>query len=497
MGSLAGAAHLLKDNLGKIWVQQTQTHISNTAHIPREMAMATPVQPERGKRTIVQALRGLWSRIQLPVGKGVGSTKGFPAEAAKVSGVKFNTLPEFEFDNAEIKYDNPTPSSQTIESAGANTIGARFGPASRLQRRVNILSPLAIEELVGAMIANAQILPVEVGWRSHRPEDIVKGWMTTLANVQMKVGVSTRAYWEMASYVYPGKLSGRTFDQKTGVYTGGQLVTDADEPELDDDGNPVLDKKGMPKLRKGGSKVEFTINIGHLFWRATHRMANGSYRLLPCFGDVSHQAEAYHKGEAWKWRRGEVEVVRPSASKGYQIQIVNLESHAWNELRKQCNAFGYAVRWGAGPKKGQFYTKGESIKLPNGEDDLSMCPHAVFGVPCFMPLPPAGERVPVSTVAQTPTKARETADFKSPKTGLLYDIHGLTPRRPILPTAAGPSTSTASPIPQGFVPTFFDEDYASPEMACDDGLPMEQGEVEAVPVDMVDYLIERTKRPRV
>jgi hypothetical protein len=100
-------------------------------------------------------------------------------------------------------------------------------------------------------------------------------------------------------------------------------------------------------------------------------------------------------------------------------------------------------------------------------------------------------------VAQTPTKARETADFKSPKTGLLYDIHGLTPRRPILPTAAGPSTSTASPIPQGFVPTFFDEDYASPEMACDDGLPMEQGEVEAVPVDMVDYLIERTKRPRV
>jgi hypothetical protein len=47
------------------------------------------------------------------------------------------------------------------------------------------------------------------------------------------------------------------------------------------------------------------------------------------------------------------------------------------------------------------------------------------------------------------------------------------------------------------VPTFFDEDYASPEMACDDGLPMEQGEVEAVPVDMVDYLIERTKRPRV
>ena len=459
----------------------------------------------RGRRGPLEALRDLFRRVRRPEGRGAASSKGFVAVAATVSGRDFNDYPVDEFDNSTTFYDDPTPTSATIEGTHSTI---QLHPASRRERVVNILSPRAVEELVGAMIANAQVLPVTVGWRSHRPEDMAKAWMSTIDNVNFKLGVGTRAYWEVMEYLHPTLTTARSNDKDadTGVYKGGALKRDRPEPKLDRDGDAITDRQGKQLSVAAGTPIEQVINIGHLFWRATHRTVDGGYRLLPSFGDVSHQAEGYHYGSAWKWTRDNTVVVRPHTTKGFQIQIVNLESHAWNELRKQCHAFGLSVRWGEGPKRGQFYVPGEPVVIPGtSRPDLSMCPHAHFGVPCYMPLP-GGAHALAPSASVTPTKERFSMQIQSPQTGLLYDIHGLTPRKPMAaPSLAGPS-SVVEPV---LAPGFVSVEAAGPsatsinpvdDVPVDPDLPMPAARAEPVPWDQVATLGQLKgpvkKRPR-
>lgn len=462
-------------------------------------------RPRRGQRRLGEALRDLWRRITQDTGRGTASS-GFPRECQRVFGRGFTSLPDVVFDNRRITYDNPNPSTDTIESKTRNTIGSRFPPASRRARVVNILSPLAIEELIGKMLADALVMPVKIGWRSHRPEDEVRSWMFSREDVQFKLSPRTRAYWEVQQYLRPTKVQRVTRNNTTGVHNGGAaLLADDNDPILDDEGQPKLDAKGRPMLRKKGTTIEQNVNVGHLFWRATHRHADGSYRLLPTFGEVSHQAEGYHKGNAWTWirREGGVEtarVVRPEAQRGFQIQILNLESRAWNELRKQCHAFGYAVRWGSGPRRGEFYTQGESPTLSDGTEDTSMCPHAKFGVPCFMPLPPAGEAQPQPGTVATPTSERaRPGTFASPEAGILYDVPGLTPilPEPLAPAPAGPpSVGPAGPPSVGPPPSQEAVSDPPPEYPAEEGMmPEIEGDVEP---QGEDDEVERwlKKRPR-
>lgn len=350
-------------------------------------------------------LIALFEKVKVGVGKGSGSTKGFPGAAAKIIGRDVNApgdLPTVEFDNSLVLYDNPSISSATIE--GVTLVGGvlkqkiiELPPASRSVNPINVLSGRAIEDLLARMLGAGQLLNVEVGWRSHRPEDTRKAWMCTIQHVNYKCPVESVAWQDLSAYC-----------DSTG--------------------------KDMPD--------EFVINIGHLFWRWSHRDSAGGYRLLPCFGEVSHQAEAYHK-PGWTWTRQQVAVLdkkgrvvrredmtltRPDTVKGAQIQVVNLESHAWNELRKQCHAFGLSVRWGSGPRMGEFYERGID---PGG--DMSMCPHARFGVPCYMPLP---DVIPVlqPAVAQSPPPAI-SGRHVSPTSvqGYLVGIPGLSPAPVVAP----------------------------------------------------------------
>jgi hypothetical protein len=384
----------------------------------------------------METLRKIMDRLKIKLPAGAKRSKAFRGEAEAIakSVDDHRDLPVGTFDNSAISYEVPYLGSNTIERSNRATIGNRFPAASRNERPVNILSAQEIEELIAVYIATGLLLPVEVGWRGHRPEDKIKGWMATTIGVQGKVPATTRAYWAVVGHRFPSADLG--LDPETGT-AKGQF-------------------KGPDE-----KVVEVTINLGHLLWRWTHRTRDGRLRLLPTFGDVSHQAEAYHKGDVWVWVLGELKATRPGVDaekegggKGYQIQIVNLESHAWNELRKQCAKFGLSVRWGEGPKKGQLYQSGEEPYYVDAMGvrrmDTSMCPHALFGVPCYAPLPGMQEPQILARTAETPEpSARQLigSPVKSPA-DLLGGFRGLRAARALSPAPPSPGEAGPSLSPE-------------------------------------------------
>ena len=114
-------------------------------------------------------------------------------------------------------------------------------------------------------------------------------------------------------------------------------------------------------LEKNGGKL-LRISITALWWRMTHH-----YALVPCGGEMSHQAEGYHH-------------VKKGSHKG-EVLLVEREGNKINNSRKRC--FDEGLMW----KKA---IDGE--RCDNNYIGPTMCTHAIHGYPCYGP-PPTGNEV--------------------------------------------------------------------------------------------------------
>lgn len=160
-----------------------------------------------------------------------------------------------------------------------------------------------------------------------------------------------------------------------------------------------------------------TIQFSHIWWRYTNRNSDGSMRMIPCYYEISHDAEAFNYTQAileYQLKDGEelpegvlallstfkiysdgVNVFnspKPGEYEGkkgggWVYQRVNLESNYWNSLRIICRKRGLANK----KSTGEYFEFGEDT------DEPSMCPHEEHGCICYSPHPAMSETVENTT----------------------------------------------------------------------------------------------------
>lgn len=271
--------------------------------------------------------------------------------------------------------------------------------ASRKDRKANIFSSDALRELIISRLLSGHLILLPISTKGGSPRDTVMCLVSSIRKGRAEVGFGGKslamqeykAWYETLTDEERKRMVKHSVEKKTGVV------------------------KWRPEVTPPNQIDSLKVQLSHLIWRYTHReLIDGEYvcRQIPCIGEVSHMAERYHYCEATlAWPEIDHKLLKrnelltsissmmqyhplpsftPFQDKGgWYYHQVNMESHVWNEFRKDCARFGLAVRKAS---TGEFYAPGED------SDEPSMCPHEQMGCPCFMPPQCVGSSVQSSFI---------------------------------------------------------------------------------------------------
>lgn len=301
--------------------------------------------------------------------------------------------------------------------------------ASRRERKANIFSSDALREFIIPRLLSGTLTLLPISTKGGSQRDTIMCLVSTSRKGRAEVPIGAKS---LAMKEYVAWYNTLTAKEKDGV---------------------------VPPDKKDSLKVQ----LSHLIWRYTHReMIDGEFvcRQIPCIGEVSHMAERYHYCEALlDWPEIDHNLLNSNGyltrvssmtqyspppgsftpfkdKAGWYYHRVNMESHVWNEFRKDCARFGLAVRKAS---TREFYAPGEE------SDEPSMCPHEQMGCPCFMP-PHRGS--PVQTFIPSHNDASTTPDgglsFKKRRVSVQRDHRDVPLGTPgaIPPASTFPGLST-------------------------------------------------------